>query len=113
MLRCNEKNTYICNPERITAVSVKQIQQPRVRVARWFVFSPNIPVWVYFGGPWNGMDHFEYFTTIWYILWTFGIVCGLLVCLDQEKSGSPVPCPASNDFSSMIHFETVINVFVA
>jgi hypothetical protein len=38
----------------------------------------------------------EYFTAIWYNLWPFGIVCGflvyifaVLVCLDQEKSGSP------------------------
>jgi hypothetical protein len=23
------------------------------RVARWFVFKPNIPIWVNFGGPWN------------------------------------------------------------
>jgi hypothetical protein len=35
--------------------------------------------------------------TIWYNLWPFGIVCGyfdihtfpILVCLDEEKSGSP------------------------
>jgi hypothetical protein len=24
------------------------------RVARWFIFIPNIPIWVNFGGPWNG-----------------------------------------------------------
>jgi hypothetical protein len=52
-------------------------------VARWFI-RPKIPIWVYFGGPWN-----------WYILWPFGVVCGMwyilpvLVCLDQEKSGNP------------------------
>jgi hypothetical protein len=30
------------------------------RVARWFIFKPNIPIWVNFGGPWNGK--------CWYIL---------------------------------------------
>jgi hypothetical protein len=40
-------------------------------------------------------DHLEYFTAIWYNLWTFVIVCGHLVffpnsvCLHQEKSGNP------------------------
>jgi hypothetical protein len=24
------------------------------RVARWFIFKPKIPIWVYFGGPWYG-----------------------------------------------------------
>jgi hypothetical protein len=24
------------------------------RVARWLVYKPNIPIWVNFGGPWNG-----------------------------------------------------------
>jgi hypothetical protein len=31
-----------------------------VRVARWFVFKPKIPIWVNFGGPLNGK--------CWYIL---------------------------------------------
>jgi hypothetical protein len=52
--------------------------------ARWFIFIPKIPIWVYFGGPWYGK--------CWYILWPFGIfksfrgylwplgtVCGYLV----------------------------------
>jgi hypothetical protein len=30
------------------------------RVARWFVFKPKIPIWVNFGGSWNGKS--------WYIL---------------------------------------------
>jgi hypothetical protein len=51
---------------------------------------------VNFGGPLNGK--------CWYILWPFGIFYGRLVqyvvisyifpnlvCLDQEKSGNPVP----------------------
>jgi hypothetical protein len=39
--------------------------------------------------------HLVHFTAISYILWSFGIFCGLLVyfpvlvCLDQEKSGNP------------------------
>jgi hypothetical protein len=24
------------------------------RVARWYIFKPKIPIWVNFGGPWNG-----------------------------------------------------------
>jgi hypothetical protein len=32
----------------------------QTRVARWFVFKPKIPIWVKFGGPWNGKG--------WYIL---------------------------------------------
>jgi hypothetical protein len=23
------------------------------RVARWFIFKPKIPIWVYFVGPWD------------------------------------------------------------
>jgi hypothetical protein len=48
------------------------------RVARWFLFKPKIPIWVYFGGP-SEMEncviysgHLEYFATIGYILWAFG-----------------------------------------
>jgi hypothetical protein len=40
-----------------------------VRVARWFIFKPKIPIWVNFGGPWIG---------IFYILWQFGIFYGHL-----------------------------------
>jgi hypothetical protein len=35
------------------------------RVARWFIFKPKIPIWVNFGGPWNGK--------CWYILGPYGI----------------------------------------
>jgi hypothetical protein len=41
------------------------------RVARWFVFKPKIPIWVNFGGPWNGKG--------WYILWLFWIYYSHLV----------------------------------
>jgi hypothetical protein len=43
-----------------------------------------------------------YFTTIRYVSWPFGIVCGHLVnfprfgALFQEKSGNPAPHPNSN-----------------
>jgi hypothetical protein len=40
------------------------------RVARWFVFKPNVQIWVNLGGPWNEK---------WYILWPFGIYYGHLV----------------------------------
>jgi hypothetical protein len=45
--------------------------QVATRVARWFVFKPKIPLWVNFGGPYNGK--------CWYILWSFGIFNGHLV----------------------------------
>jgi hypothetical protein len=34
-------------------------------VARCFIFSQKIPIWEYFGGPWNGK--------CCYIFWLFGI----------------------------------------
>jgi hypothetical protein len=63
-------------------------------------FKTKIPIWVYFGGPWNGKcwyilrpfgiiyDHSVY-VIYWYSLWSFGIFFLVLVCLDQEKSGNP------------------------
>jgi hypothetical protein len=54
----------------------------RNRVARWFLFSPKLPIWVYFGGPWNGkcyiFVHLEYFTAVVYLMgiWLF---CSRLV----------------------------------
>jgi hypothetical protein len=56
-----------------------------IRVARWFVFKPKIQICVNFGGTcngrwWNILWTMVHFTVIWYILWTFGIVCGNLVC---------------------------------
>jgi hypothetical protein len=33
------------------------------RVARWFLFRPKIPIWIYFGGPWNGK--------CCYIVWSY------------------------------------------
>jgi hypothetical protein len=59
----------------------------QARVARWFVFKPNIPIWVNFGGGCNGKSwyfydnlvyftangniygHLVYFVVTWYILW--------------------------------------------
>jgi hypothetical protein len=45
-------------------------------------------IWVNFGGSLNGkcwyiFDHLEYFLTIWYNLWPFGIVCGHLLYFSQ------------------------------
>jgi hypothetical protein len=36
-----------------------------IRVARWFIFKPKIPIWVNFGGPWKESvgifyDHLDY-----------------------------------------------------
>jgi hypothetical protein len=58
------------------------------RVARWFLFRPKIPIWVNFWGPldWKMLiaswpfgifyRHLRYFTTIWYILCSFGTFFG-------------------------------------
>jgi hypothetical protein len=44
------------------------------RVTRWFVFKPQIPIWVNFGGPLNDK--------CCYILWSFGIFYGhLALCM--------------------------------
>jgi hypothetical protein len=50
-----------------------------LRVARWFILKPKIPIWEFFEG--LGMEilkkisygHLEYFMAIWYSLWSFGI----------------------------------------
>jgi hypothetical protein len=47
------------------------------RVARWYIFKPKIPIWVYLGGPWNGKCW--YFLVIWNILQPFVISYGHLV----------------------------------
>jgi hypothetical protein len=56
----------------------------------WRALEWNLLVYVFY-------DHWEYFASIWNILWPFGVVCGHLLsffsfgCLDQEKSGNPGP----------------------
>jgi hypothetical protein len=45
-----------------------------MKVARWFLFKPEIPIGVNFGG-----EMFVYFMTIWNILRTFGIIYGRLL----------------------------------
>jgi hypothetical protein len=90
-------NKYLC-------LAHSLLSQFTIRVARWFLFRPKIPIWVYFGGPWNGKfwyicifwsfgifyDHWVYFwafvnsVVIWYIFPHFGT-------LHQEKSGNPAP----------------------
>jgi thiol-disulfide isomerase/thioredoxin len=37
--------------------------QVLIRVARWFILKPKVPIWVNFGGPWIGKCK--------YILWPF------------------------------------------
>jgi hypothetical protein len=65
-------------------------------------FKPKIPIWVNSGGSCKGrygniLLLFGLFygqlvnpMAIWYILWSFGIFCPVLV-LYQEKSGNPAP----------------------
>jgi hypothetical protein len=80
---------------------------PTIRVARWYVFRPEIPIWENFGVScnrrgWCILRTLDIFYGHWYCLWAFGIVCGNLVyffrfgMLYQEKSGSP----ADEDTSS-------------
>jgi hypothetical protein len=46
-----------------------------IRVARRHIFKPKIPIWVNFGGSYNGRC-WLYFMEIWSILRPFGILCG-------------------------------------
>jgi hypothetical protein len=48
-----------------------RVKVDECRVARWFILIPKIPIWVNFGGPWNGK--------CWYVFWPFGIFYGHLV----------------------------------
>jgi hypothetical protein len=34
--------------------AVKECNNSRFRVARWFIITPKTPIWAYFGGPWYG-----------------------------------------------------------
>jgi hypothetical protein len=67
------------------------------RDARGFVFKPKIPIWVNFGGYWNGKcwyilcpfglfyGNLVYFVVIWSILWPFGIFFPVLVCCTKKN----------------------------
>jgi hypothetical protein len=59
------------------------------RVARWFVFKPKIPIWVNFGGSWNGKSWYIYMT-IWRILLPLEIFNVHLVYLSSFGIFSPV-----------------------
>jgi hypothetical protein len=84
------------------------------RVARWYIFSPKIAIWVNFGGSCNRIcwhilwpfglfyAHLVYIMVIWSILWPFDIFYGHLVhfvviwyifphfgILNQEKFSNP------------------------
>jgi hypothetical protein len=61
----SSKATKICIP-------TLQIFFPvQIRAARWFIFRPKIPIWVYFGGSCRGR--------VWHILLSFGKFSGHLV----------------------------------
>jgi hypothetical protein len=49
-----------------------------IRVARWYIFKPKIPIWVNFGGVLQ-LKMLVYFVAIWSILQPFGVFCGYLV----------------------------------
>jgi hypothetical protein len=50
------------------------------RVAKWFIFIPKIPIWVYLGGPSD--SRLEHFTAI-------GIFYGHFGMFVPRKSGNP------------------------
>jgi hypothetical protein len=80
-------------------------------------FIPKIPIWVFFGGSWNGKccyifwpcgilyDHwyilwaFGHFVLIWYIFPSFGT-------LFQEKSGNPGLGAAICISKRSVHFQS-------
>jgi hypothetical protein len=80
---------------------VFSLQRRHRRVARWHIFKPKIPLWVNFGGSYNGrcwciLWLFGLFSSFWYILWPFGIFLVIwyippprfgMFC--KEKSGNP------------------------
>jgi hypothetical protein len=63
----------------IEATIVAKLVYMYFRVARWFIFKPKIPIWVNFGGPWNGKCWYMYFMTIRNTSRPFGIIYGRLV----------------------------------
>jgi hypothetical protein len=72
----------------------------KLRVARWHIFIPKLPIWADFGRPWNEIfryilwpfdvefGHLLNFVTMWYILWPY-VIFSQFGILYQEKSGSP------------------------
>jgi hypothetical protein len=93
--------TWQLNSESKSCISRKQAARTQIRVARWFVFKPKIPIWVNFGGPCNwrccyilgtlGLIYGQlvYFKVIWYILRSFDIFCGNLVHFPPFWYGVP------------------------
>jgi hypothetical protein len=71
--------------ESIELFYVHVLKPVSIRVARWHIFKPKIPIWVNFGGSRNGRCwyilwpiglfyvHLVYSVSIWYMLWLFGI----------------------------------------
>jgi hypothetical protein len=49
-------------------------------VAGWFTFKPNSAILVYFGRPWNYVNFFISFMTIWYSLCPFVLFSSRLLC---------------------------------
>jgi hypothetical protein len=80
----------------------------RLRVARWHIFKPKIPIWLNFGGSCNGRCWYIlwplgiFYRNLVYIciLWPFGILNDYLVIfprfgiLYKAKSGNPVVRPS-------------------
>jgi hypothetical protein len=64
------------------------------KVASWFLFNTDIPIWANFGGGkmliyfmtiWNILRTFGLFMTIWYILCSFGTFCPVLVSCTKKN----------------------------
>jgi hypothetical protein len=54
-----------------------------IRVARWYIFKPKIPIWVNFGGPWIGK---RWPSGNLVVIWS--IFPRLVSCVNK-KSGNP------------------------
>jgi hypothetical protein len=72
-------------------ITVHHTSTVQHRVARWYIFKPEIQIWVNFGGSFNRrcwyilwpfgifQDHIVYLMAIWYISRSYSKFCGHLV----------------------------------
>jgi hypothetical protein len=60
-------------------VSLLMHLRRHTRVARWHIFKPKIPIWVYFGGPWNLKNCYNICPFALYVLQPFDTFYGHLV----------------------------------
>jgi hypothetical protein len=93
-----------------------------IRVARWYIFNPKIPIWVNFGGSCNGRflcmlwlfgpfsGNLVYFMALWYILWSFGLFFPVLVYCNKRNLATlfEITRSGSREFNDAIQGERKI-----